>query len=228
MDLDTLLANADPLTQTPSRLDDQAVATLTAATVAEAKVTDNASGYQRARRARRARVIVPALAVIAAVPALAAANQLPGVHTGWFPTRHQAGTEMLPGQEVLVFSDPAIMKYVKQQTTVVPLPAGSTWAAFLARWPRPEVEGIAIQGQLRGIAEAAQLYASCRWEVTWLHGDATVRAATAEGIAQIPTWPLYTQYDVGSAPRVRQMVAQVQRGDDQLLREDVTANCTDS
>jgi hypothetical protein len=221
MTLEALLSHANPVRE-QTRICAASASILASATMNEAVAPAMVNPVRR-RRWRRA--ITSAVAVAVAVPALAAAVNLSGVHTGFFPTKRQAGAEMIPGLEVLRISDPGIVEFARKATKTVPLPHGSTWQPFLADFPVPKEDGIDVEAQYPLVLEFAQQYAKCQWEITWLNGDSAVRAQTAAGIAQIPKWDVFTKYDKSAAARMRQIADQVQRGQSELLRQDVNQSC---
>ena len=165
------------------------------------------------------------LATVALVPATAAAASIGGIHTGFFPTKSQAGTEMSSGEEVIVLSDPGIVPVVKAATKGVALPPGETWAPLLARFPVPLVQGVPVTSQQDYITERVQSYATCKWEASWVLGDTAAKAQAFAVIETMPTWFEYTHSSDMVQP-IHQLVTELQRGNDQPLLQDLKANCT--
>jgi hypothetical protein len=220
MDLDMLLQHSNPLTAGPRPSLAEGTA-LAAATVAEAaSLGPSPRPVPRLRRRRLALGLLAAL-----VPATAAAASIGGIHTGWLPTKSQAGTEMTPGEEVLVLSDPGIVPVVKAATKTVALPPGETWAPLLARFPVPLIQGVAVTSQRDYITERVQGYATCKWEASWVHGDAAAKAQALAVIETMPTWFVYTHSPDMVHP-IHQLVTELQHGNDQPLLQDLKGNCT--
>jgi hypothetical protein len=161
-----------------------------------------------------------------AIPTMAATVVATGgVHTGFFPSQSQAGTELIPGQELLNLSDPGIAQIVRQQTVGVPLPPGKTWQPVLAQYPIPLEDGAKSEAQLAVITEGVEGYAQCTWESYWLDGSTPARAAAAAVIAQIPTWRSFDNRDATGKQLLAQEIGQLRQGQDTLLQQDLTANC---
>jgi hypothetical protein len=219
MDVDTLLRRANPVATTP-RPDAETAHALTAAAVCEPFTSTFTT------RRRRRPVTMALIASAIAIPTMAAtAVATGGVHTGFFPNRSQAGTELIPGQELLNLSDPDIVQVVEQQTVGVPLPPGKTWQPVLARYPIPLDDGAGSEGQLEVITQGVAGYAQCTWESYWLAGDPAARAAAMSVVAQIPNWRSFANLDSVGQQLMRAEIAQLQHGQDTLLRQDLLANC---
>jgi hypothetical protein len=217
MDIDTLLQRANPVAI--SAMPDAE----TARSLAEATTSEPIP--RRAHRRRRP-LIVALIATAIAVPTMAAtAVATGGIHTGFFPSPSQAGTELIPGQELLNLSDPGIVAVVRQQTVGVPLPPGKTWRPVLARYPIPLQDGARSDAQLEVITQGVEGYAQCTWESYWLGGDTSVRAAAAAVITAIPTWRSFDHRDAVGKQLIDEEISQLQRGDGTLLRQDLAANC---
>jgi hypothetical protein len=220
-DIDTLLRHSDPV-GAPPELKDGAARALAQATRDETGDVPAA----RPRRSRRLRLIGGAVGVALVVTPLAAAERVGGIHTGFFPTKKEAGTEDIQGVEFLNLSDPGILEVVRQETAKVPLPAGASWDGLYANWPLHGPDGRNVQGQKPGISQNVQAWAQCAWEKSWLTGDAATRARAASVLADLPNWDLYAKWDTGWAPHIRQMNDQIRTtGDSPILRQDVLANC---
>jgi hypothetical protein len=219
MDVDTLLQRANPVA-TASRPDADTAHALAIATASEPFT----GGFKPARRRRPIAVALIAGAI--AIPTMAAtAVATGGIHTGFFPSRTQAGTELIPGQELLNLSDPGIVAVVRQQTVGVPLPPGKTWQPVLARYPIPLSDGANSEAQLEVITEGVEGYAQCSWESSWLAGDAATRVAAAAVIARIPSWRSFANLDSVGQQLMNEEITQLKQGQDTLLRQDLLANC---
>jgi hypothetical protein len=214
MDVDTLLQRANPVT-TMARPDAGTARALATAT------TQEPFTYRAPRRRRPLTVALIAGAI--AVPTMAAtAVATGGIHTGIFPSAGE--TEMIRGQEILNLSDPGIVEVVEQQTVGVPLPPGKTWQPVLARYPIPLEDGAKSEGQLEVITQGVEGYAQCAWESYWLGSNST-RAAALAVITRIPTWRSFDQRDSTGKALMAREIAQLQGGQDTLLRQDLAANC---
>ncbi|HUR79076.1 MAG TPA: hypothetical protein VMZ22_14095 [Acidimicrobiales bacterium] len=165
-------------------------------------------------------MIIASLAALAvAVPAAAAVTG--GIHTGFFAS--DADTELVHGSELLNISDPAIVDVVRQEAANVPLPPGASYEALLRRYPvaEPSLE------QREGLRSGIEYFAQCRWYEHWLAGDAATRASDAKTIANFVHWSFMHRFAPGDpGPQMtREMLAQVQRGEETLVRQFVSANC---
>jgi hypothetical protein len=222
MDFDELLAQADPMAGTVVKAPSSGVVetlkelTMSTPLLTPAVVAPPVTSH-RGRR-RRIVIIASVAALAVAVPVAALTG---GIHTGFFAS--DGDTELVHGSELLNVSDPAIVEVVREEAAQVPLPAGASYDALLRRYPvaEPSLE------QREGLRTGIEFFAQCRWYEHWLAGDAAVRASDAQTIATFVHWKFMDRFAPGdSGPQMtRDMVAQVQRGEETLVRQWVTANC---
>jgi hypothetical protein len=221
MDLDELLAQADPMAgavvHVPSSSEFETLKELTMSTPLPSPVLASSPITTRRRR-RRVVIITAAVALAVAVPVAALTG---GIHTGFFAS--DTDTELVHGSELLNLSDPGIVDVVRAEAAHVPLPAGASYDALLRRYPVAE----ATLAQREGLRTEIEYFAQCRWYEHWLAGDAAVRASDAKTIATFVRWTFMDRFAPGDAgPQMtRDMVAQVQRGDASLVTAWVAANC---
>jgi hypothetical protein len=174
-DIERTLAAADPA----RAIDLEAVPDSAAQEVLHEVIARAARGGPSRRRARRRR-LTAFVAVAALVIPAAALAAYGGIHSGFFGT----GGEDVAGEEFLNADAPGITTVVRELTKEFPLPAGTSYAPLLRRYPSREH----VLVQRTGLGQEVSFYAACAWYRSWLGGDAAVRASAQPTIEAIPGW----------------------------------------
>lgn len=230
MEIERELRKADPLGFRLDSLPSAAAEALVQELVMNS-ITTHATGPSRtpadvrARRARqRKRRIAAGLmaAGVLAVPGVAAAA-LGGMHSGFFGT----GGEEVAGEEKLYTNSPDIRTVVQSLADEFPLPANTTYAPVLARYPTQD----AVLDQRTGLGQVVQTYALCSWYRDWQTGSASERATAQTQINAAPNWKYWNfakDDKTGQNPGkdvLSQIATETQAGDSTTLSQYISANC---
>ncbi|MHB8295719.1 MAG: hypothetical protein ACYDH5_14065 [Acidimicrobiales bacterium] len=177
---------------------------------------------RRVRRHRRALIGGAAAIALASLPAAAAAGVFGPARTGGPPY----GTSHIPGVQYLNVSTPRVVPIVRRLTRTVPLPRGSSWQPFLARYPVP-TRGKRYRGTettLAGVGGSVEWYARCQWYGAWLSahdtGNAPAANRAAKVIGQAATWP-FTVRDAspGVLSSLKRTAAAAEQGNASTIRQ---------
>jgi hypothetical protein len=151
------------------------------------------------------------------------------MHTGFFAPTPPAGQNSMnePGEEFLNSNSPEVRSVVQDLTREFPLPAGTSYAPLLKRYPSTPN----TLEQRTTLAQSVSFYAQCAWYQDWLKGDAARRAADQATIDAMPSWKYWrfaTDDATGNNPGLEilnTIALETRAGNPTMITQYIKANC---